>query len=159
MNLLIIGAGGHGHVVKETAKATKQFNRIAFIDDNSPIAIGKCDDYLKLSNEYNTIFVAIGDNEMRKLWLEKVQESSFIIPTIIHPLAHVSPSAKIADGVIAFPFSVIHTNAEIQRGCIIGAGSVVDHDSVLGECSHINSGAIVSSHQTIPPLTKVEKVT
>ena len=157
MNLLIIGAGGHGQVVKETAEATKQFDKIDFLDDHSPLAIGKCDEYLQFQDEYKAIFVAIGNNEVRKSWLDQVSQSSFTIPTIIHPLAYVSPSVQLAVGIVVLPFAVIHTNTHIQRGCIIGVGSIVDHDSTIGECCHINSGALVSSNQRIAAHMKIER--
>ena len=44
-NLLILGAGGHGRVVKETAVAMGNFDRVDFLDDHSELAIGKCEDY------------------------------------------------------------------------------------------------------------------
>ena len=46
-NLLILGAGGHGHVVAETARAmwdpegNPVYDRIDFLDDLKPEAIGK----------------------------------------------------------------------------------------------------------------------
>jgi len=45
-NLLILGAGGHGRVVKETAEAMGLFNSIDFLDDNpeSKVALGLCSD-------------------------------------------------------------------------------------------------------------------
>ena len=44
-NLLIIGAGGHGKVVAEVAEACG-YENIAFLDDNSPEAIGKISDMI-----------------------------------------------------------------------------------------------------------------
>ena len=52
MNLLIIGAGGHGRVVKEVAEATNKYNTIDFLDDNSELAIGKCDEYMRFRDDY-----------------------------------------------------------------------------------------------------------
>ena len=49
-NLLILGAGGHGHVVAETAKAMKDsdgnpvYGKIDFLDDLKAEAIGKLQD-------------------------------------------------------------------------------------------------------------------
>jgi len=40
-NLLILGARGHGHVVKETAEAMACFDKIEFLDDHSEKAIGR----------------------------------------------------------------------------------------------------------------------
>ena len=38
--ILVIGAGGHGKVVAEVAEALG-YDAVAFLDDNSAIAIGK----------------------------------------------------------------------------------------------------------------------
>lgn len=48
-NLLILGASGHGRVVKETAEAMNVFDEIGFLDDNSEMAIGKLNDVSELS--------------------------------------------------------------------------------------------------------------
>lgn len=40
MKLLIIGAGGYGHLVKEIA-VLNGYEIVDFLDDNSPLAIGK----------------------------------------------------------------------------------------------------------------------
>ena len=40
--ILIIGAGGHGRVVKEVAEACG-YKKVDFLDDNSSDAIGKMD--------------------------------------------------------------------------------------------------------------------
>ena len=44
MKLLILGAGGHGKVVKEVAEATGRYEKIDFVDDHSNIAVGKVSD-------------------------------------------------------------------------------------------------------------------
>ncbi|WP_088104327.1 hypothetical protein [Halalkalibacter urbisdiaboli] len=76
-NLLILGAGGHGRVVKETAVAMDYFARIDFLDDNSDTEIGKCNDYKKFINGYNYAFVAFGSNELRLKWIEELMEAGF----------------------------------------------------------------------------------
>lgn len=45
--ILIIGAGDHGKVVAEVAKACG-YENIDFIDDNNPAAIGKTEDMGRL---------------------------------------------------------------------------------------------------------------
>ena len=53
-NLLILGAGGFGHMIYENAQATRQFDRIAMLDDaaKEPAVIGKLVDYKALRREY-----------------------------------------------------------------------------------------------------------
>jgi NDP-sugar pyrophosphorylase family protein len=128
-NLLILGAGGHGRVVKETAEAMSVFNKIDFLDDNSEMAIGKLNDVSELSKEYRYAFVAIGSNELRMEWIKRVEELGYILPVIIHPKAIVSPSASVYPGTIVNMGALIQTNVVIEKGCIVGAGSIIDHDS------------------------------
>ena len=44
-NLLILGAGQFGLMVKEIAESMSCFDKIDFLDDNNEIAIGKLCDY------------------------------------------------------------------------------------------------------------------
>ena len=69
MNLLIIGMGGHGYVVKEVAENMDVFDRIDFIDDHNEKAIGTIKDLKKLRSTYDTIHVSIGNLELRKKFL------------------------------------------------------------------------------------------
>lgn len=57
---------------------------------------------------------------------------------------------------MVLPLAAIHTKAVIQKGAIIGIGSLVDHDATVGEYSHINTGAIVTAGCTVKSLTKLE---
>lgn len=77
MGLLILGAGGHGRVVKETALSIgrNEFQNIAFLDDNNPDAIGKLNEYHSFVKEYQYAFVAIGDPTLREEWFQKLTEA------------------------------------------------------------------------------------
>lgn len=155
-NLLIIGAGGHGRVIKETAEAMGCFEKIDFLDDNSEIAIGKCKGFKQYINEYTYAFVAFGNNELREKWIEDLTEAGFKLPVLIHPTAYVSPSAEIGQGVIVCARAVVNTNVVIEKGCIISIGALVDHDSIIGECSHINTGAVVKAGCRVDRLKKID---
>lgn len=81
MKLLILGAGGHGRVVKETAGLMKDkannplFDEISFLDDNSPEAIGRLDEYESFCGEYRFAFAAFGSNTFRLEWMDKLEKS------------------------------------------------------------------------------------
>ena len=45
MNLLILGAGEYGQLIKELAQ--NKYTTIDFLDDNSSVAIGKFEEYKK----------------------------------------------------------------------------------------------------------------
>lgn len=155
-NLLILGAGGHGRVVKETAVAMGSFEKVDFLDDNSGIAIGKCADIKQFVAGYAYDFVAFGDNELRLKWLEALHEVDFQLPVLIHPTAYISPLANIKVGSIVCAKAVVNTNARVEKGTIISIGALIDHDSFIGECSHINSGAIVKAGCIVKRVEKID---
>lgn len=155
MNLLIIGAGGHGRVASEIARACG-YIKIAFVDDNSSHAIGKISDIEKYIGEFEEAFVGIGNNKFRCELMRRLEEAGYQIPTLVHPSAYVSQSAKIEKGTVVEPKAIINANSYIGEGCIISIGAIIDHDVSIEQYSHINSGAIVKAGAKIEPYTKLE---
>lgn len=153
--LLIIGAGGHGQVVKEIAEACGH-EIIDFLDDNSPNAVGKVNEMRYKAPNYDGVIVGIGNNDIRRRiteQLEKVEGINNV--TLIHPTAFVSGSAIIGKGTVVEPHAVINANCKVGEGCIVSVGSIVDHDSSIGYFSHINAGAICMAGSNVKALTKV----
>lgn len=155
MNLLILGAGGHGRVVRETAESMETFDTIAFLDDQNPDAVGKLDDYMTLRAGFDSAFVAIGDNRLRSKWLEKLKLVGYQIPTLIHPRAYVSPSSTVSYGTIVEPLACINTGVVIGSGCIVSVSAVIDHDCQIGSYSHIDCGVILSPRSVVDSYIKV----
>lgn len=157
-NLLILGAGGHGRVVKETAEAMDIFDKTDFLDDNSEskVAIGLCCDFSKYINEYSYAFVGIGNHELRMNWINILTKAGYKIPVLIHPTAFVSPSAKIYEGSIVGAKAVVNTNVVIEKGCIISIGVLIDHDSYVSQYSHINTGAIIKAGCKVKSFNNVD---
>lgn len=155
-NLLILGAGGHGQVVRELAMSLGQFEKIEFLDDNSEKAIGKCEDYLKFRNEFSCAHAAFGNNVFRMQWFEKLRQAGFHLPVLIHETAWVSPSATIKEGTVVLPKAVVNTNAVVEENCIVNCAAVVDHDVKLEEGVHIGPGAVIKAPCVIEMCRKVE---
>ena len=154
-NLLIIGAGGHGKVVAEIAENIG-YEKIAFLDDNNPEAIGKISEIEKFKGQYSDAFVGIGNNKLRSKLIQKLQDCGYTVPILVHPSAYVSRTATVGVGTVVEPKAIVNVNAHIGAGCIISVGSIVDHDVKIGACCHINAGAIVKAGGKIEPFGKLE---
>lgn len=146
MRLLILGAGSQGPVVKEIAEAMGVFSEIAFLDDNpnNPLAIGALADCEELVDYYPVAIPSFGNGELRKKWVEKLEKEGYIVPTLIHPSAMVSPNAKICNGVVIEAKVIVSSGAVIRKGALISGGSVVEVISNIGEFAHIGSAVTVS---------------
>lgn len=158
--IAIFGAGGHGAVVADILEALE----IAYlvIDDmpqtkelNGARAIAKIDFLaLKDAKEYG-VALAIGNNAARKNLYNFFTQNGFCLPSIIHPSAIISKSAKIADAVVILPNAVINARSEIGVGAIINTASIIEHDCKVGAFAHIAPRATLCGGVDIGALTHV----
>ena len=154
-NLLILGAGQYGRVVRDTAEAMGRFGKVGFLDDNSPLALGKLSEYESFAREYGCAVVAMGNPQLRRQWLEKLEAAGFALPALVHPRAWVSPSAVLGQGTVVEPMAVVNSEAVVGPGGLLCAGCVVNHNSVVGGCCQIDCNAVVASNAHVPEGTKV----
>lgn len=141
-NLIILGAGGHGEVCAEIAELSGKYNKIFFLDDDTSKkqclkynVIGTFEDYIKYKND--DFFVAIGDNKLRKKYIERLNKP---LDILIHPNAIISQSCTIQEGTVIMPGVVINANTHIGKGCIINTSVSVDHDCSIGDYVHLSPG-------------------
>lgn len=161
-NLLIIGAGIYGLVVKEIAESMGAFERIAFVDDGAtqtpdgiPVA-GTSKDLAQLAEEYTCVVVAIGNPNVRQKLIDSIEaDTSLQLTTLISPKAYVSPAAQIGKGCIVEPMAVVHTGCVLGKGCLICAGAVVNHATQCGDCVQVDCNATVLGYATVPRGVKI----
>lgn len=155
--LLILGAGGYGKTVADVAAQLDSYESIAFLDDGSKDSrvVGKCMDYMRYADSSTEVYPAFGNNEIRMCWLNRLLDADINVPTLVHPAAYVSPTAKLGVGTTVLPMAVVNTGVTVERGCIINIGALIDHDSVIGEGTHLAPGAIVKAENRIPSMWKL----
>ena len=74
-SLVILGAGGFGHMIKETAQVLG-YEEIVFLDDmvKEDDVIGMCCDYVIKHEDYPVAVAAFGNNKTRLFWTDKLLE-------------------------------------------------------------------------------------
>lgn len=153
--LLILGAGQFGFMVKEIAEEMHRFDKIDFLDDYNPQAIGKLSDYVRFRSEYPSAVVAIGNPSIRMDYISKLNEAGFAVEVLVSPNAYVSPSAVLQKGTIVEPNATVQTGAYVSVGTIISSGAVVRHNAVVGEGCHLDCNSVLMSNVHLPPRTKL----
>lgn len=160
--LLILGAGGHGKVVAQIANLMKQWDEIAFLDDNEELkevngykVIDKLRNYKLYKEEYEHAFAAIGNNKFRMDLIDNLLKEGFRIPILIHPFTAISNNVHIGKGTVIMAGAVINTNTIIGKGCIINTSSSIDHDCVLKDGVHVSPGTHVGGTVNIGKCTWV----
>jgi len=154
MNVVIIGAGGHGKVVLDVLRAMGKYAIKGFIDADTgksgqevmgvPI-LGAIHLLPKLKKQdVRGAIVAIGDNRVRRSYADQVLESGLELINAIHPSAVVSQSAKIGRDVLVAAGGIIGAEARIGDDVIINTGAVVDHECLIGRGAHIGPAAALA---------------
>lgn len=146
-NLLILGAGGHGHVVADAARAAG-FGKIGLLDDRKaesrysqfPV-VGRFADLPKLAGEWQCGIAAVGNNSLRRKLLAALLEAGYEVPAVVHPSSVLSPDAELGRGLFAAAGTVINIGVKLGDGVIVNTGATVDHDCRIGDGVHISPGA------------------
>ena len=158
--IAIIGAGGHGKVVGEIA-LLNQFKTIDFFDDrivsNSkkfPFSVlGNLDDLENNFKNYDSYFVAIGDNKIRRdkiNWLRKYKVS---FANLIHPKSTISKFSNLGIGICVMAHAVINAGTSIGDGVIINTSSSVDHDCIIEDYVHVSPNCALSGNIKVGKFT------
>jgi sugar O-acyltransferase (sialic acid O-acetyltransferase NeuD family) len=146
-SLLIIGAGGHGRVVADTAEALG-YRQIAFLDQTWPdrqrnLVWRIVEREIPDSRDAH-IFVAIGNNAERMRIIENVQSKQLTLVTLVHPLAYVSRYATLGPGCYVAPQACVNVGSVVGRGVIVNTAAAIDHDCKVADGVHVSPGAHVA---------------
>jgi len=160
-SLVIYGGGGHGKSLIDLVRALGDFDLVGVIDDglvvgtvvmNLPILGGG--EVLGALAERGLRLAAnavggVGDIKNRIRVFERIIESGFSCPTLVHPRATVEPSSRLADGVQVFPNAYVGSEAEVGFGTIINTSAVISHDCRLDAYVNVSPGALLAGGVTV----------
>jgi sugar O-acyltransferase (sialic acid O-acetyltransferase NeuD family) len=150
--LVIIGAGGHGKVVVDTALSIAAYNEVVFVDARFPElsehfgfpVVGDDSAIESLVDEDTDFVVAIGNDAIRAGKYTLLKANGARMPSYVHPSAILSSTVTIGAGTVVFPRAVINASAVIGDNVIINTGAIVEHDCVVASHSHVGPGVILT---------------
>lgn len=159
MNVLLIGAGGHGQVVADIIRAQHAAGQpialLGYCDDRADTLrdgigsdmLGTLADARGLSPE--AVIVAIGDNTVRcRLFKDAMQDGN---QTTIaqHPSAMVAPDAVVKGGSMICAGAIVNTHAVVGANAIVNTAASVDHHCRIGDHAHLAPGVRLGGHVEI----------
>ena len=160
--LLIVGSGGHGRCCLDIVRDLKIYDTIAFLDDNyvnkivnDCKVIGCINEMDNYYPEYEDIFIAISNNELRKKLINKAKCIGYHVISIIAYNAVVSPYASIKEGTVVFNNAIIEANANIGAGCIITANTTINHDAIIEDYCLIYSNSVIRPNTLIGSTSRI----
>jgi sugar O-acyltransferase (sialic acid O-acetyltransferase NeuD family) len=136
----VIGGGGHAKVVASTLLAAG-FDVVGFfVPDPPKIETSIFGIPVRGQNELDpndcpNAIIGVGQNDVRK---KLSHQFDFNWISVIHPFSWVHQDVQIGEGTVICAGSIIQPGAKIGSHVIINTKSSVDHDSIVGDFSHIS---------------------
>ena len=102
-----------------------------------------------ISDNFDELIVAIGDNATRLHKSKTFLQSGITLATLLHPSAVISRFAQIGPGTVVLANAVVNPFAAIGDACIVNTSSVVEHDCILCDGVHISPKAALGGRVVI----------
>ena len=166
MNIVIVGAGGHGKVVLDILRRDPDVKVIGFVDDDKT-SHGKIIDGIPVLGGLSSLpeliplykmdgaTIAIGDNIVRARLFDKMKELGLKPQRAIHPDALIARDVEIGEGVVIAAGVAISVGTRIGNNVIINTGVVIDHDNIIEDHTHISPGVNLAGRVTVGKYTQV----
>ena len=147
--LIIIGAGGYS---KSVLDSIDYYNyRIkGFLDEftNEKEHLGYPVMWRSLdaieNPEIYFYFIAIGNNERRKIWFDRLMNRELRLINVVDKSAIISHEAKIGTGCFFGKMSVVNSKSVIGNNCIINTKSLVEHGCIVHSHANISTNAVIN---------------
>ncbi|NMC28722.1 MAG: acetyltransferase [Pelolinea sp.] len=159
--VIIYGGGGLSKMIIEAVRVLGCYQIEGIIDDGmkkgtdvigSPV-LGGAEALPELAARGIRMAVnsvgGIGDFQVRLNVFHILAKAGFLCPAIVHPTAHVDPSARLAAGVLVLAQSYVSGNARVGMGTLINNSVVISHDNVIGACVNLSPGTMLAGDVVI----------
>ncbi len=166
MNIVIIGAGGHGKVTLDILQYDTSVEVIGFIDDDEnshdkiisgvPV-LGNMAALPRLIQEKRIEggIIALGNRKVRAALFEHLKEMGLKPVNAVHPRAVIAKNVRMGDGVMIAAGAIINTDSIIGDDVIINTGATIDHDNMIGDHVNIQPGGNLGGAVTVKAYTEV----
>jgi sugar O-acyltransferase (sialic acid O-acetyltransferase NeuD family) len=149
LRVVIVGAGGHGQVVRDILQAASRTDRaldlVGYVDDgweSKPAALsgvrilGPVSALAEIG--YDRLVIAVGDNAARARLFHALAPAA--LATAIHPTAIVAEDAAIGGGSMVVAGAIVNTGSSVGRSVILNTGCSLDHHSTVADFAHLAPG-------------------
>ena len=152
----VYGAGGHARVVASVLHACN-IPILGFFDNSYhgpeeilgvPV-LGPFRDILNYRESFSSVYIALGDNALRKQAFEFLLESQVDLPALIHPTAICEVDVVVDQGAVVCLGAIVGTGVFVGKGAIVNTGCAVDHETSVGDFVHLAPKVVIAGRVRI----------
>jgi acetyltransferase EpsM len=155
--IIVFGAGGHAVVVTNEIRKLKKYTIEGYfvrdIEDKNirnnfrkKVLEYNFQNLNKVLNKNFSLFVAIGNNFLRKKIVDEISnyKNNIFWENIISIDAIVDPTVKFGCGNLIMPGCIINAFTEIKNHCLINTGAIIEHENHLNNYSSVGPRAVTA---------------
>lgn len=161
--VVVIGFGGHGHVVASALTAAgrqviaaTELKPEAICDDISGIEVITDEMVLEryAPTEINLVLGIgsvwpTGRQSVRRKTIEAYRRKGFTFLGVNHPAAWIAPNTILDETTQIHAGAIVQTNSHIGAFTIVNTNASVDHDCTIGDFCHIGPGTTLSGNVNV----------
>jgi sugar O-acyltransferase (sialic acid O-acetyltransferase NeuD family) len=160
--VVIIGAGGHGRevadILRQQAERSSELSVLGFVVDEPTLhaeiindlpVLGDWSWFETVDRSEIRVVCAVGLPQTRKRLIDRARSLGLSFINAISTLAHLSPYAKIGEGLMMFPYSFASADSFIGDHAIVNVASTVSHDTKIGSYATLNPGVHLAGNVSI----------
>jgi sugar O-acyltransferase (sialic acid O-acetyltransferase NeuD family) len=152
INVVVVGAGGHGRVVLDVLVQAGRHRVVGFLDSNDALrgrrvdgvpVLGDIAVLPEIAAEHGIAgaIVAIGDNGVRRSFAERIEDMGIALINAIHPSANLARNVTLGRNIVIAAGALVCAHCQIGDSVILNTGCIVDHESMIGTAAHLCPGA------------------
>jgi sugar O-acyltransferase (sialic acid O-acetyltransferase NeuD family) len=156
INVIVVGGSGFGHeifqYVRDIARSNADIHPKGIIDDYSrpnEAVIGDTTTYHIQDDD--RFIISVGDPNLRCSIAERLTGRGAKFWTLIHPLAYVSPSARLSEGCIVSPYASVGSNSMLEPHVLLVMYAAVAHDTNIGAYSSFSPYSVANGGVNVGP--------
>ena len=160
MKCVIAGAGGHGRVVLDILINGAEHEVVGFVDSDPDLngrrmdgrtVLGDLSCLPELRDERGVegVVVAIGNNDVRREFADRIEQIGLTLINAIHPSANLAHNVALGRNIVVAAGALVCAHCQIGDSVILNTGCIVDHESMIGTAAHVCPGARLAGRVTI----------
>lgn len=145
--ILVLGAGGHAHVVVDALVRAGTTEIVGLLDDDRTLygshvvgveVLGPLSDVARVAHD--AVVVAIGDNASRRRIFSDLLGRGERFQSARHPSVVVGAEVEVGANVMMSAGVIVNVASAIGANVILNTGCTVDHHCQVGDHAHLGPG-------------------
>lgn len=150
-DIILVGFGGHAKSVADCIERNKMYRIIGYTEPaevESRYPYLGTDEVLKyyFSKGIRNVVICqgyLGHGKLRQKLYKYVKDIGYTLPVITDPSSIISNTATIGEGTFIGKCAIVNAEARIGKMAIINTMSLVEHECVVGDFSHVAVAAVL----------------